>query len=464
MTNVTAFPQVRDFLRKCSLLQYYDRFISEGFDQLQSLLDVTEYDLIAMDVKRGHRRRLQREIASMKGVPQNMPLYIQHGTVLEDSCALADHNASQKIPYVNGTSNSSGATVVSPQIRSRSTRDDDPQDPPDSTEGGSAKRKYKRHPKRDKNAPVKPLSAYVMFAHKVREEYAGQNISFPDMAKIVGDRWKTVNPEVKEAIENEAAKAKEEYQAAMAVYKTTDYWKKYQEYLKEFKEKYELNTRDSSKSRKRQNIEPSPDSDNATPSGYSSTRSTSVGYENGSGNISSGSSNGNGNGQHSKHQFLPSSYSNHGYQQQQHHHPNYPPHSSSYIPPYTHYNPSMPPFGYTNNSIGQNVGSTFVTPPSSNSNGTPSTTLADLYAKDDSSAGDDQSQRENVSGSGNGSSNGSSIGSGSGSGGSSSSSTRQVFEDSDNSTSSSNTPPAAFVETEENQSSKQAQKKTRSDR
>ncbi|CAG8452217.1 14936_t:CDS:2 [Funneliformis mosseae] len=415
MTNVTAFPQVRDFLRKCNLSQYYDRFISEGFDQLQferteifeELLDVTEYDLIAMDVKRGHRRRLQREIASMKGVPQNMPLYIQHGTVLEDSCALADHNASQKIPYVNGTSNSSGATVVSPQIRSRSTRDDDPQDPPDSTEGGSTKRKYKRHPKRDKNAPVKPLSAYVMFAHKVREEYAGQNISFPEMAKIVGDRLKTVSPEVKEAIENEAAKAKEEYQAAMAVYKTTDYWKA----------QFFIAARDSSKSRKRQNIEPSPDSDNATPSGYSSTRSTSVGYENGSGNISSGSSNGNGNGQHSKHQFLPSSYSNHGYQQ---HHPNYPPHSSSYIPPYTHYNPSMPPFGYTNNSIGQNVSSTFVTPPSSNSNGTPSTTLADF--------------------------------------------TRQVFEDSDNSTSSSNTPPAAFVETEENQSSKQAQKKTRTDR
>ncbi|CAI2165636.1 9519_t:CDS:2, partial [Funneliformis geosporum] len=425
------------------------------------LLDVAEFDLIAMDVKRGHRRVnikhliVAREIATIKGVPPNMPLHIQHGTGLEDSSALADHNVSQKIPYVNGTLNSNGATVGSSQLRSRSTRDDDPPDPPDSTENGISKRKYKRHPKRDKNAPVKPLSAYVMFAHKVREEYTGQNISFPDMAKIVGDRWKTVSPEIKEAIENEAAKAKEEYQAAMAVYKTTDSWKKYQEYLKEFKEKYDLNPRDSSKSRKRQKIEPSPDS----PSGYSSTRSTSVGYENGSGNISSGSSNGNGNGHNSKHQFLPISYSNHGYQQQKNHpHSNYPPHTNSYIPPYSHYNPPMPPYGYTNNSIGQNAASsTFVTPPSSNSNDTPSTTLADLYAKDDSNASDEQSQRGNVSGSGNGSSNGSSIG-----GGSNSSTGRQVFEDSDNSISSSNTTPAAFVETEENQNNQLAQKKTRS--
>ena len=113
----------------------------------------------------------------------------------------------------------------SSQPRNRSTRDDDPPDPPDPPDNGSSKRKYKRHPKRDKNAPVKPLSAYVMFAHKVREEYTGQNISFPDMAKIVGDRWKNVQPEVKEAIENEAAKKKEEYQSEMALYKKTDSWK-----------------------------------------------------------------------------------------------------------------------------------------------------------------------------------------------------------------------------------------------
>src|SRR6185369_13678556 len=87
------------------------------------------------------------------------------------------------------------------------------------------KRKYRRHPKRDKSAPVKPPSAYVMFAHRVREEYQGQNISFPDMAKIVGDRWKTIPPQEKEAIKAQAAKAKEKYRAKLEAYKTTDQWK-----------------------------------------------------------------------------------------------------------------------------------------------------------------------------------------------------------------------------------------------
>ncbi|RIA87146.1 hypothetical protein C1645_777912 [Glomus cerebriforme] len=463
--NSSSFPQVRDFLKKCNLLEYYDRFISEGFDQLQSLLDVTEADLKAMNVKRGHRRRLQREIATIKGIPLNTPLFIQG---LEDSSDAQIHATSLPPPalnvYMNEPSSTNGETPGSSQPRNRSTRDDDPPDPPDPPDNGSGKRKYKRHPKRDKNAPVKPLSAYVMFAHKVREEYAGQTISFPDMAKIVGDRWKNVRPEVKEAIENEAAKKKEEYQAEMAVYKTTESWKKYQEYLKEFKEKYESNPRDSNKRTKRQKTEPSPDSDNATPSGYSSTRSASVGYDNGSGNTSSGSSNGNGNGngnghnthKHNSQHHPIGPYSNNGFSHQS-------PHSTNYIPPYTHYNPTVP-FGYTSNNRQNSIIHTFITPPSSiNTNNTP-TTLADLYAKDDSNAGDDQSQPGNCSSSGNGSSgNGSGNGSSfSGRGSSSSrSAERPSFEDSDISTTSSSnsTPPPVFMETDDNPDHRQSRQR-----
>src|ERR1043165_2451081 len=136
-----------------------------------------------------------------------------------------NHNVPPKILYVNGPPTSNVSVMGSTQPGNRSTRDDDPPDPPDPPDNVSTKRKYKRHPKRDKNAPVKPLSAYVMFAHKVREEFSGQNISFPDMAKIVGDRWKNIRPEEKEAYENEAAKKKEEYQTEMAAYKTTESWR-----------------------------------------------------------------------------------------------------------------------------------------------------------------------------------------------------------------------------------------------
>lgn len=102
------------------------------------------------------------------------------------------------------------------------------------------KRKYRRHAKPDKNAPVKPPSAYVMFSNKVRAELKDQNMSFVDLAKIVGDRWKAISPEEKEHYEQTAAREKEDYQAALSRYEQTDDHKAYQQYLSEFKSKQEV--------------------------------------------------------------------------------------------------------------------------------------------------------------------------------------------------------------------------------
>ncbi|CAG8444335.1 5142_t:CDS:2 [Ambispora leptoticha] len=326
MTNVPAFSQVKEFLRKCNLLEYYERFIAEGFDDLQSLLDVTESDLIAMDVKRGHRRRLQREIATVKGFPSDSPLRIPPGPAFEETSITAQQPTiplQMQVQIASPTSMSNDTTSMHvnsifqnkyanlntqanghhgptslPLSSSRdrhqyTTKEDDlPDNNRDAQDNGNPKRKYKRHPKRDKNAPVKPLSAYVMFAHRVREEYQGQNISFPDMAKIVGDRWKTIPTSEKEAIEADAAKAKDKYRAELEVYKTTEHWKQYQDYLKDFKAKYETSPFRGdiiNKQRKRSKLAPSPEPDNISHSGYSSARSTSLGYQ------SSGSSNSNGN-------------------------------------------------------------------------------------------------------------------------------------------------------------------------
>nr|CAG8463223.1 6536_t:CDS:10 [Entrophospora candida] len=319
MSNAQNYPQVLEFLRQCDLLEYYDRLISEGFDQMRSLFDITEMDLIAMNVKRGHRRRIQREIATMKGIPTSQPLHIQSEPGLgsigdySSSTTSASTNLSTSmtnpgknlIPTIAAAPGSSIPVLIDGPNGGRSRGFDYNNNygyscnnnvgescarhqPPNllpplnhsqqNANNNNGKRKYKRHPKRDKNAPVKPLSAYVMFSHKVREEYQGKNISFPDMAKIVGDRWKSIPAEEKEMIENEAAKAKEEYLAAMTVYKTTDKWKQYQEYLRDFKEKHDPNCklssdRESNKGRKRSKFNVnSPDSDQTTNSGYSSTR------------------------------------------------------------------------------------------------------------------------------------------------------------------------------------------------
>jgi len=60
----------------------------------------------------------------------------------------------------------------------------------------SSKRKYKRHPKPDAMAPVKPLSAYVQFCQDVREElkieYGKEKfemMSFNEISQEVGQRY-----------------------------------------------------------------------------------------------------------------------------------------------------------------------------------------------------------------------------------------------------------------------------------
>jgi hypothetical protein len=48
--------QVEMFLDIYKLSRYYETFIDEGFDRILCLLDITESDLISLNVKRGHRR------------------------------------------------------------------------------------------------------------------------------------------------------------------------------------------------------------------------------------------------------------------------------------------------------------------------------------------------------------------------------------------------------------------------
>lgn len=114
------------------------------------------------------------------------------------------------------------------------------------------KRKYHRHPKPDTNAPIKPPSAYVMFSNDVRAELKQQNKSFTDLAKIIGDRWKSISPDEKEFYETNALKAREEYLKQIEEYQKTDNYNKYQQYLSEFKAENEAAARPVGRPRKRQ--------------------------------------------------------------------------------------------------------------------------------------------------------------------------------------------------------------------
>ena len=185
--------------------QYLQVFLGQGFDTWETILDITESDFDALGVKLGHRRKLQRKIANSRGL-------------------------------------SSDRALGSP---SRNTPSDDAQDlrqsgkKSEAKEGASgphgAKRKYRRHPKPDDNAPERPPSAYVIFSNRMREELRGRNLSFTEIAKLVGENWQNLSPLEKEPYEQQAFSAKERYNGELAEYKKTNEFKDYSQYLVEFK-------------------------------------------------------------------------------------------------------------------------------------------------------------------------------------------------------------------------------------
>jgi hypothetical protein len=197
--------ELGDIFAELGISHYLHDFIEQGFDTWDTILDITESDFDALGVKLGHRRKLQRKIANSRGVSSDRALASPRNTPSDDR-----HLEDQK----------PGATKA------------------DNKDGGGtqgAKRKYRRHPKPDENAPERPPSAYVIFSNKMREELKGRNLSFTEIAKLVGENWQNLSPAEKEPYEQQAFSAKERYNNELAEYKKTENYREYAQYLAEFK-------------------------------------------------------------------------------------------------------------------------------------------------------------------------------------------------------------------------------------
>ncbi|KAI9016426.1 high mobility group box domain-containing protein [Phycomyces nitens] len=247
---------VKDFLSRSGLGQYTQIFIEEGFDRLDSLFEVTEADLIHLGVKRGHRRLLQRAIANSRGIPSSLPLQIPESSMRRPmldyenpiqatppSMYAQEHlnNSASPMPLASPRSSSAGPSishVSGGAVTSGMSSTEDDNTPGDST-GRLWKRKYQRHAKPDKNCPLKPSSAYVMFSNDVRAELRARNMTFTELAKLVGDRWKNLNHDDKQRYETNAMLARKQYQVRLEEYQRTDDFKEYQEYIRDFKAKHE---------------------------------------------------------------------------------------------------------------------------------------------------------------------------------------------------------------------------------
>ncbi|KAJ2222408.1 hypothetical protein IWW45_008612 [Coemansia sp. RSA 485] len=98
----------------------------------------------------------------------------------------------------------------------------------------SPRRTYRRHPKKDPNAPEKWRSAYQLFRDDVNRELHGQDIPFSEMSKIHSKRWTDLSDEKRTVYFERSRQDKEDYAAKMTVYEKTPEFRQYSEYLDKF--------------------------------------------------------------------------------------------------------------------------------------------------------------------------------------------------------------------------------------
>ncbi|KFY92894.1 hypothetical protein V500_03990, partial [Pseudogymnoascus sp. VKM F-4518 (FW-2643)] len=204
-----AMTELAEAFNDFGLTQYLHSFLEQGFDTWDTILDITEPDFDVLGVKLGHRRKLQK-IAATRGV--------NHGhqalTSPKRSTSVMDDKLLEE-----------GKGVAT--LRS------------DGKDGSSSiqlrgKRKYRRHPKPNQDAPTRPRSAYVIFSNKMREDLKGRSLSFIKIAKLAGRSWQNLTASEKEPYEQQAFDAKEKCAIEFAEYRQTESYKAYSEYLLSF--------------------------------------------------------------------------------------------------------------------------------------------------------------------------------------------------------------------------------------
>ncbi|KAI0224978.1 hypothetical protein L0F63_005319 [Massospora cicadina] len=109
--------------------------------------------------------------------------------------------------------------------------DGEPQ--PYSDEKGT-KRRYRRHPKPDPNAPRKPQTAYIMFSNSIRSGGAYKHMSFTESAQQVAEIWRTLAPHLRQPYLDRAEHERTIYREQIARYKLTTEYQDYQSYLRRF--------------------------------------------------------------------------------------------------------------------------------------------------------------------------------------------------------------------------------------
>jgi hypothetical protein len=214
--------EVVSFLTGIGLSDYVTAIVEEGFDDIVTLCDITENDMESLNIKLGHRRKLQRAIAEKRGFPSSQPLVSR---TFENTPSTSPRSALSNRPtcHCSGAracQASSSETLPSPQthfgfqshhLDDNFTRSQSHEDLACSTphtnatsststnsesvistqsSGYKQKKPYRKRPKKDPNAPVPPLTAYQTFLGMMNQkEMHEKGLSFSDIAKVCSKKW-----------------------------------------------------------------------------------------------------------------------------------------------------------------------------------------------------------------------------------------------------------------------------------
>jgi hypothetical protein len=121
--------ELKDILERIGLSDYLQILSENGFGNWATVVDITEEDLTTLNFKLGHRRALQREIATFRGIPASLSL------------------EPETPPSESATLSTSALETLTRQTSTPPPRE---------------KRRYRRHPRPDPNAPKKPKTACMV--------------------------------------------------------------------------------------------------------------------------------------------------------------------------------------------------------------------------------------------------------------------------------------------------------------
>ena len=188
--NLTSSSHLELSLSHLGLGEYFEVLVSHGFDTWDNLTDISEETMAELGVRLGHRRKLQREIASYQGQPRTQPLFSPPAV----DGGLQDSEEEPKSPHAGQD-----------ELETK-------------TESTQLKRRYRHLQRKDPHAPRRSSCAYVLFGNFLRQQPDVAQLSFVEISKLVGERWQRLSPEERVTWTSTAAEQKSRYITELAEY------------------------------------------------------------------------------------------------------------------------------------------------------------------------------------------------------------------------------------------------------